>query len=216
MASTGKKRSSGILKEFITARTQVWQYLNTSLDFFLRAAGLRTTTTLAGAISDGGFDSPCSISKCENESYILNGVTYDVWEHKGAAAIGSPDNPVIEVDPDPLNNVWGNVSFFGIINVSKGNMAIISDSSLMGAADSTFDTVDYTPLASEETLVTNVASGTTAFADVVYMSVYNDQAPIEQNEIIVSTTTSFEFESSLYVNFKFIVEQGAKVELVIS
>ncbi len=214
MASTGKKRSSGILKEFITARTQVWQYLNTSLDFFLRAAGLRTTTTLAGAISDGGFDSPCSISKCENESYILNGVTYDVWEHKGAAAIGSADNPVQEIDP--INNIWANVSFFGIINVSKGNMAIISDSSLMGAADSTFDTVDYTPLASEETLVTNVASGTTAFADVVYMSVFNDQAPIEQNEIIVSTTTSFRFESSLYVNFKFIVEQGAKVELVIS
>ena len=212
MASTGKKRSSGILKEFITARTQVWQYLNTSLDFFLRAAGLRTTTTLAGTIADGGFDSPCSISKCENETYILNGVTYDVWQHKGAAAIGSANNPVSEISP----SVWSNVSFFGIINVSKGNMAIISDSSLMGAADSVFDTVDYTPLASEETLVTNVVSGQTAFASVVYLSVYNDQAPIEDNEIYVSTITDFEFQSSLYVDFKFIVEQGATVQLVTS
>lgn len=212
MASTGKKRSSGILKEFITARTQVWQYLNTSLDFFLRAAGLRTTTTLAGTISDGGFDSPCSISKCENETYVRDGVTYDVWQHKGSAAIGSADNPVSELAP----GVWSNVSFFGIINVSKGNMAIISDSSLMGAADSTTNTVDYTPLASEETLVTNVGTGSTSFASVVYLSVFNDQAPIEDNEIIVSTITGFEFESSLYVDFKFIVEQGATVQLVTS
>ena len=95
-------------------------------------------------------------------------------------------------------------------------MAIISDSSLMGAADSTFDTVDYTPLASEETLVTNVGSGATGFASVVYLSVYNDQAPIEDNEIYVSTITDFEFESSLYVDFKFIVEQGATVQLVTS
>ena len=214
MASTGKKRSSGILKEFITARTQVWQYLNTSLDFFLRAAGLRTTTTLAGTISDGGFDSPCSISKCENETYVRDGVTYDVWQHKGSAAIGSADNPVFET---PIGSgFYANVSFFGIINVSKGNMAIISDSSLMGAADSTTDTVDHTPLATEGLLVTNTATGATDFASIVYLSVYNDQAPIEENEIYVSTGASFDFESSLYVDFKFIVEQGATVQLVTS
>ena len=212
MASAGLK-SSKVLKEFaIKKRTQLWQYLNTSVDFFLRSVGLRTTTTLAGTISDGGFDSPCSISKCENETYVRDGVTYDVWQHKGSAAIGLPDNPVSEIAPA----VWGNVSFFGIINVSKGNMAIISDSSLMGAADSVTDTVDYTPLAGEETLVTDTGSEETAFASVVYLSVFNDQAPIEENEIYVSTIADFEFESSLYVDFKFIVEQGATVQLVTS
>ena len=207
MASTGNKRRSGILTEFITKRTQLWQYLNTSLDFFLRSAGLRTTTTLIeGAINDW----PCQIEKCQNETYVRDGVTYDVWRHYGRG-------PLQATAPTPPATSFTSTTELGTINVSKGGpIEIISDSSLVEAADGA-NTVDRTPLANDASLIGGGTPGSASqFAQILYLTIYNDQAPITENWVRVAAVNDADYDGYVYTDFNFIVEQGATVELTVS
>tara|TARA_R110001606_G_C15066965_1_gene615530 strand:+ start:41 stop:664 length:624 start_codon:yes stop_codon:yes gene_type:complete len=207
MASTGKKRSSGILTEFITKRTQLWQYLNTSVDFFLRSVGLRTTTSLIeGATSDW----PCQVTQCANETYVRDGVTYDVWKHYGRGPLQADDTASPGVQ-------WVSTTELGTINVSKGGpIEIISDSSLVEAADG-LNTVDRTPLANDASLIGGGTPGSASqFAQILYLTIYNDQAPITENWVRVAAVNNADYDGYVYTNFKFIVEQGATVTLTVS
>ena len=204
MASTGKKRSSGILTEFITKKTQLWQYLNTSVDFFLRSVGLRTTSTFIEGLLN---DYPCSITQCANETYVLDGVTYDIWRHQGSA-------PLLSIETVPATT-WEAITELGTINVSKGVIFLINDSSLVEAPDG-LSTTDRTPLANDASLVVDVAGGFSNFASLIYLTIYNDQAPITENWIRISSAAGFNYTGTLKTDFKFAVEQGATVTLTVS
>lgn len=207
MASTGNKRSSGILTEFITKKTQLWQYLNVSIDNFLRELGLRTTTSLVeGATSDW----PCQVTKCANETYVRGGVTYDVWKHCGRGPLQASDaaSPGVQ---------WTSTTELGTINVSKGGaIEIIADSSLVEAADGT-NTVDRTPLANDASLVGGGTPGSASqFAQILYLTIYNDSAPLTENWVRVQGVNNADYDGYVYTEFKFIVEQGAEVTISVS
>ena len=127
MASTGNKRSSGILTEFITKKTQLWQYLNTSIDSFLRSVGLRTESELiAGAL----FDNPCSLRKCENETISFGGEVFQVYELKGV------QQTMTSAETAPASGIYEMIEDFGTVNISVGPMLIIENSSVV-VADNT-------------------------------------------------------------------------------
>ena len=203
--ATGLKRSS-ILTEFASKRTQLWQYLNTSIDNFLRDVGLRTTTTLVeGAVNDW----PCSATKCANETYVRDGVTYDVWRYQGQGPLQADDTASPGVQ-------WVSTNEFGTINVSKGGaIEIISDSSLVSAQDGA-NTIDRTPLANDASLVGDGAAGASQFIQVLYLTVYNDSAPLTENWVRVQGVNDADYDGNLNIDFKFIVEQGATVEVTVS
>ena len=202
MAST--KRPS-ILKEFASAKTQVWQYLNSSVDTFLRETGLRTTTTLV----EGPTDWPCQVTKCENETYVRDGVTYDVWKHCGRG-------PLQATPPVAPSTSYTSTTELGTISVSKGGpIEIISDSSLVEAADGA-NFVDRTPLANDASLVGGGTPGSASqFAQLLYLTVYNDQLPITENWVRVVGVNNADYDGYVYSEFKFIVEQGAEVTIIV-
>lgn len=203
--ATGLKRSS-ILTEFASRRTQLWQYLNTSVDAFLRDAGLRTTTTLVeGAVSDW----PCQVTKCANETYVRDGVTYDVWKHCGRG-------PLQATAPVAPATDYTSTTELGTINVSKGGaIEIIADSSLVEAADGA-STVDRTPLANDASLVGGGTPGSASqYAQVLYLTIYNDSAPITENWVRVQGVNNADYDGYVYTEFKFIVEQGASVDITV-
>lgn len=202
--ATSLKRSS-ILKEFASKRTQLWQYLNTSIDAFLKDLGLRTTTTLI----QGAASVPVQVSKCENETYVRGGVTYDVWRHYGKGALNASDaaSPGVQ---------WTSTTELGTINVSKGSeIEIISDSSLVEAVDG-LNNKNRTPLANDASLVGNGSSGSSIYPQVLYLTVYNDQSPITENIVRVAAVNNAVYDGYVYTDFKFIVEQGAEVTITAS
>lgn len=189
-----------ILKEFASKRTQLWQYLNTSIDFTLRDLGLRTTSKLVSGATDGA----CFIQKCENESYVVDGVEHDVWKYQGEKFL----NPTV--------NGAGNyeiVQGMGTINVSEGQaIKLIEDSSLISALDGGV-TVDRTPLANAGTLITLAATGVTDTGTLMYLTVYNDALPVTENVVKVVGLHAADWEATAHVDFKFAVAKGATVEL---
>ena len=203
--ATGIKRPS-IIKEFASRRTQLWQYLNVSIDNFLRELGLRTTATLVeGAISDW----PCSATKCANETYVRDGVTYDVWRYQAQGPLQASDaaSPGVQ---------WVSTNEFGTVMISKGGaMEIISDSSLVSALDGA-NTIDRTPLANGASLVGDGAGGASQFIQILYLTVYNDSAPLEENWVRVQGVNNADYDGILHIDFKFIVEQGATVEVIVA
>jgi len=203
--ATGLKRSS-ILTEFASKRTQLWQYLNTSIDAFLKDAGLRTTATLVeGATNDW----PCSATKCANETYVRDGVTYDVWRYQAQGPLQASDTASPGVQ-------WVSTNEFGTVNVSKGGaIEIISDSSLVSARDGA-NTIDRTPLANDASLVGDGAAGASQFIQILYLTVYNDSAPLTENWVRVQGVNNADYDGNLNIDFKFIVEQGATVEVTVS
>ena len=203
--ATGIKRPS-IIKEFASRRTQVWQYLNVSIDNFLRELGLRTTTSLVeGATSDW----PCQVTKCANETYVRDGVTYDVWKHCGRG-------PLQATAPVAPATDYTSITELGTINVSKGGaIEIIADSSLVEAADGA-NTVDRTPLANDASLVGGGTPGSASqFAQVLYLTIYNDSAPLTENWVRVQGVNNADYDGYVYTEFKFIVEQGASVDITV-
>jgi len=202
--ATGIKRPS-IIKEFASKRTQLWQYLNVSIDNFLRELGVRTTTELV----EGPTDWPCQVKKCANETYVRNGVTYDVWKHCGRG-------PLQATAPVFPATSYTSTTELGTISVSKGGpIEIISDSSLVEAADGA-NTVDRTPLANDASLVGGGTPGSASqFAQLLYLTVYNDQLPITENWVRVVAVNNADYDGYVYTNFKFIVEQGAEVTIIV-
>lgn len=188
-----------ILKEFASKRTQLWQYLNTSIDFTLRDLGLRTTSKLVSGTTDGA----CFIEKCENESYVVDGVEHDVWKYQGEKLL----NPAL-VGPSYIVTQG-----MGTINVSEGQaIKLIEDSSLISALDGGV-TVDRTPLANAGTLITLAATGATDTGTLMYLTVYNDSAPVTENIVKVVGLHSADWEATVHLDFKFAVAKGATVEL---
>jgi len=206
--ATGIKRPS-IIKEFASKRTQLWQYLNTSIDNFLRELGVRTTTELV----EGPTDWPCQVKKCANETYVRDGVTYDVWKHCGRGPLQASD---AIVDGGTPGVQWVSTTELGTISVSKGGpIEIIADSSLVEAADG-LNTVDRTPLANDASLVGGGSPGSASqFAQLLYLTVYNDQLPITENWVRVVAVNNADYDGYVYTNFKFIVEQGAEVTIIV-
>lgn len=188
-----------ILKEFASKRTQLWQYLNTSIDFTLRDLGLRTTSKLVSGTTDGA----CFIQKCENESYVVDGVEHDVWKYQGEKLL----NPTL------VGANYEIAQGMGTINVSEGQaIKLIEDSSLISALDGGV-TVDRTPLANAGTLITLAATSATGVGTLMYLTVYNDSAPVTENVVKIIGLHTADWEATAHLDFKFAVAKGATVEL---
>jgi hypothetical protein len=200
MASTGLK-SSKVLKEFaIKKRTQVWQYLNTSVDFFLRAVGLRTTKEIVpGATSSAA----ANLELVENESFVLGGVPYKKYVfHSWMVLSGSPTY----------------VQDMGLINVSQGFM-LITDQSTNIVADDTAGIGGFTngALANSGTLLEDSALSITIPATLAYVNQDNTLTGQDDNYmylIVAQTGGVPSVDCEAYVKIEFVVEQAAKVEFI--
>lgn len=204
MASTGFKQGGAVLKEFKAKRRQLWQYLNTSVDYFLRAVGLRTTSEIE--INSGG-PAPftgAAVTKCENETYNLAGEVYSVYRFQGI------QQTMTSIDLG--GGVWGAFEQFGNIRVSVGPLIVVSDSSTV-VADGGSGSYEHTPLANGASLVDDVTLSSgfpTDFASFLYL-LQSNAPQVEDNFINVSGAALFEFGGELYLDFKFIVQQDAEV-----
>ena len=200
MASTGLK-SSKVLKEFaIKKRTQVWQYLNTSVDFFLRAVGLRTTKEiLPGATSSAA----ANLELVENETFVLGGVPYKKYVfHSWMVLSGSATY----------------VQDMGLINVSQGFM-LITDQSTNIVADDTSGIGGFTngALANSGTLLEDSALSVTIPATFAYVNQDNTLTGQDDNYmylIVAQTGGVPSVDCEAYVKIEFVVEQAAKVEFI--
>jgi hypothetical protein len=200
MASTGLKSSSKVLKEFaIKKRTQLWQYLNTSVDFFLRSVGLRTTKEiLPGATSS----TAANLELVENETFVLGGVPYKKYVfHSWMVLSGA--------------NVY--VQDMGLINVSQGFM-LITDQSTNIVADDTAGIGGFTngAIANGGTLVEDNGTSLTQFATLAYVNQDNTLTGVDDNYmyLILANTGLVSLEAEVYVKFEFVVEQAANVEFI--
>ena len=200
MASTGLK-SSKVLKEFaIKKRTQLWQYLNTSVDYFLRSVGLRTTKEiLPGATSS----SAANLELVENETFVLGGVAYKKYVfHSWMVLTGSPTY----------------VQDMGLINVSQGFM-LITDQSTNIVADDTANIGGFTngALANSGTLLEDSGLSLTIPATLAYVNQDNTLTGQDDNYmylIVAQTGGVPSVDCEAYVKIEFVVEQAAKVEFI--
>ncbi len=200
MASTGLK-SSNVLKEFaIKKRTQLWQYLNTSVDFFLRSVGLRSTKEiLPGATSS----SAANLELVENETFVLGGVAYKKYVfHSWMVLTGSPTY----------------VQDMGLINVSQGFM-LITDQSTNIVADDTANIGGFTngALANSGTLLEDSGLSLTIPATLAYVNQDNTLTGQDDNYmylIVAQTGGVPSVDCEAYVKIEFVVEQAAKVEFI--
>ena len=200
MASTGLK-SSNVLKEFaIKKRTQLWQYLNTSVDYFLRSVGLRTTKEiLPGATSS----SAANLELVENETFVLGGVAYKKYVfHSWMVLTGSPTY----------------VQDMGLINVSQGFM-LITDQSTNIVADDTANIGGFTngALANSGTLLEDSGLSLTIPATLAYVNQDNTLTGQDDNYmylIVAQTGGVPSVDCEAYVKIEFVVEQAAKVEFI--
>ena len=199
MASTGLK-SSKVLKEFaIKKRTQVWQYLNTSVDFFLRAVGLRTTKEiLPGATSSAA----ANLELVENETFVLGGVPYKKYVFHSWMVLSGANTYVQDM---------------GLINVSQGFM-FITDQSTNIVADDTAGIGGFTngAIANVGTLVEDNSTSTTQLATLAYVNQDNTLTGVDDNYmyLILANTGLVALEAEAYVKIEFVVEQAAKVEFI--
>ena len=188
MASTGLKSSSKVLKEFaIKKRTQLWQYLNTSVDFFLRSVGLRTTKEiLPGATSS----TAANLELVENETFVLGGVPYKKYVFH---------------------------SWMGLINVSQGFMLITDQSTNIVADDTAgIGGFTNGAIANGGTLVEDNGTSITQFATLAYVNQDNTLTGVDDNYmyLILANTGLVSLEAEAYVKFEFVVEQAANVEFI--
>lgn len=203
MASTGNKRSSGILTEFITKRTQLWQYLNTSVDFFLRAVGLRTDSKL---IAGASFDNFCALTKCENETLTIGDEVYETYRLQGIQQAFTSTEVSL--------GIWEVVEDFGTVVISVGPMLITQDSSVV-VADNTAAAgggFEHTPIANAGSLVDDITNGGTDNPAFFYLT-QTQFGPVENQAISVNGLATFQMAGELYIDLKFIVQQGAEVSI---
>ena len=202
MASSLKR--SSILTTFASKRTQLWQYLNTSLDSFLKDIGLRTNSELiAGAL----FDNPCSLRKCENKTVTSGGQTFDVYELKGI------QQAFTSTETAPASGIWEVIEDFGTVNVSVGPMLIIENSSVVVADNSAVPGggFEHSPIVSGA-YVDDLTAGSTSQIEILYLQ-QNTFGTVENQAISVQGLASFQCAGELYVDIKFMVQQDATVTI---
>jgi hypothetical protein len=187
------------LKEFKTKRTQLWQYLNTSIDKFLRAVGLRTTKDMVG----GPTSSPlANLYELKNKSYTVGNTEYKTYCFQSWIALTG-------------SNVY--VQDLGLINVSQGFMLITNQSTNI-AADDTAGVGGFTngAIANTGTLVEDNATSNAAQAALAYINQDNTLTGVDDNYLylIVSNSALTTLDAEAYVTIEFVVEKAAKVEFI--
>jgi len=205
MASTGFKQGGAVLKEFKAKRRQLWQYLNTSVDYFLRAVGLRTTSELEAGVL---FDNPCGITKCENELLTIGGEVYETYRLQGI------QQTFTSAETSPGSGIWEVIEDFGTVIISEGPMLITQDSSVV-VADNTAAPgggFEHTPIANSGSLVDDLTGGGTNNPSFFYLT-QTQFGPVENQAIAVNGLATFQMGGELYIDFKFIVQQGAEVSI---
>ena len=186
------------LKEFKSKKTKVWQYLNQSVDYFLRSVGLRNSNTVAGGATS---TIPVCLSKNEFQTYTLNNVEYDVWNFKGWTVLNGTNAYVVDM---------------GLLTVSKGLMLITSNKTNI-SADDTAGIGGFTSgaIANTGTLVEDNATSVTQFASLAYVNQDNTLTGVDDNYmfLIVANTGLTTLDAEAFVDIDFIVEKGASVTL---
>jgi len=210
MASTGSKSNSKILKEFaIKKRTQVWQYLNTRVDYFLRSVGLRTTDELIA----GTITTPASLSPVPNKNFVSGGVNYKTYRFTSWFALTASDTNTAIV---PLGVIQVSEGLLFIIN-NKCNVASQEPAAVGGYANTT--------LSNDGTMVELSGTGNNAklsgATDYAYINQDNNVggAPVTDNFMFAIVEgpsvapNTFE-ETEVYVELEVVAEATADVELV--
>ena len=187
------------LKEFQTKRTQLWQYLNTSIDKFLTAVGLRTTKDMVA----GPTSSPvANLYELKNKSYTLNNTEYKTYCFQSWVVLTGA-------------NVY--VQNLGLINVSQGFM-LITDQSTNIAADDTAGIGGFTngAIANTGTLIEDNGTSLATLATLAYLNQDNTLTGVDDNYLylIVANGGLVNLEAEVYVTIEFIVEKAAKIEFI--
>lgn len=213
MASTGFKQGGAVLKEFKAKRSQLWQYLNTSVDYFLRAVGLRSTVELSNpeALPLG---TQASCTKLENKSFTYLGDAYDVYSLKSWMFL-SGSNAYAE--------------FLGLVNVEEGFLIITKQSTnivgddisgLIGGYTNTAVANSATPVEASFTSIVTSATGSKQPA-LAYINQDPTISGIDDNYMfmILDNTSAVggddsNIDAEVYVDIEFAVNQGTKVEFI--
>jgi len=196
MASSLKR--SSILTTFASKRTQLWQYLNTTIDSFLRDVGLRSTKEM----TPGATVPACNLYELKNEGYVLGGVNYKKYCFQSWMV---------------LTGANAYVQSLGLINVSQGFMLITDQTSTI-SADDTAGVGGFTngPIANSGTLVEDSNTSVATTATLAYVNQDNGITGVDDNYmyLIVANTALGSIDAEAYVKIEFVVEQEAKVELI--
>ena len=199
--ATSLKRPS-ILTTFASKRTQLWQYLNTSIDAFLRDVGLRTTKELTASTNNPA----ANLYELQNEDYVLGGVPYKKYCFQSWMVL-------------PWDGVASNahIQDLGIINVSQGFMLITEQSTNISADDSA-GVGGFTngAVANGGTLVEDQNTSVATTATLAYINQDNGLTGVDDNYLfaIVANTGLTSLECEVYVKIEFAVEAAAKVEYI--
>tara|TARA_R100001460_G_scaffold90882_2_gene132596 strand:- start:874 stop:1449 length:576 start_codon:yes stop_codon:yes gene_type:complete len=183
-------------------RTQLWQYLNTSVDFFLRSVGLRSTKEMTASTNNPA----ANLYELENEDYILGGVPYKKYCFQSWMVL-------------PWDGVASNahIQDLGIINVSQGFMLITEQSTNISADDSA-GVGGFTngAIANSGTLVEDQNNSVATTATLAYVNQDNGITGQDDNYLfaIVANTGVPSIECEVYVKIEFAVEAAAKVEYI--
>tara|TARA_R100000734_G_C3309336_1_gene100005 strand:- start:717 stop:1334 length:618 start_codon:yes stop_codon:yes gene_type:complete len=201
--ATSLKRSS-ILTTFASKRTQLWQYLNTSIDSFLRDIGLRTDSELIpGAL----FDNRCSLRKCENETITSDGQVFQVYELKGV------QQQMTSTETAPGSGIYEIIEDFGTVNISVGPMLITENKSVVVADNSAAagGGFEHSPIVSGA-YVDNLTAGGTDQIEIMYLQ-QAEFGTVENQAISVQGLATFQAAGELYVCIKFMCQEEATVTI---
>lgn len=185
------------LTTFRSKRTQLWQYLNTTVDFFLRSVGLKNSDSFEFGVTTN----PVSLKKDDLQTYTLGSTEYDVYKFKGWTVLNGSNIYIVDM---------------GLINVSTGPMLIISNKSNI-AADDTAGVGGFTngAIANTGTLVEDNGTSIAQLATLFYVNQDNTLTGVDDNYmfLVAANTGLVSFEAEAYVDIEFIVEKGATVTL---
>ena len=202
MASSLKR--SSILTTFASKRTQLWQYLNTSIDSFLRDIGLRTDSEL---IPGDSFDKPCSLRKCENETITYEGQVFQVYELKGV------QQNMVATETSPGSGIYEIIEDFGTVNISVGPMLITENKSVVIGNNSSAvgGGFEHNPIVSGA-YVDNLSTGFTDQIEILYLQ-QAEFGTVENQAISVQGLATFPAAGELYVCIKFMCQADATVTI---
>ena len=185
------------LTTFRSKRTQLWQYLNTTVDFFIQSVLGKRTAQTPGATATV----PVSIEKDDLQTYTLGTTEYDVYKFKGWTVLNGSNIYIVDM---------------GLINVSTGPMLIISNKSNI-AADDTAGVGGFTngAIANTGTLVEDNGTSIAQLATLFYVNQDNTLTGVDDNYmfLVAANTGLVALEAEAYVDIEFIVEKGATVTL---
>lgn len=175
------------------------QYLNQPIKRLKAALGLVEANPMEGGPTT---TIPVSLNKIEDKSFTLAGQEYDTYSFKAWTVLTGANTYVVDM---------------GLLNVSKGLMLITKQSTNI-AADDTAGIGGFTngAIANTGTLVEDNAGSTTALATLAYINQDNTLTGVDDNYmfLIVANTGLITLDAEAYVDFEFVVEKGAEVELI--